>query len=420
MKEDFLHYIWKFKLLDATNLKTTTNVPVEVLNFGTFTGNQGPDFFNALLKIDGQIWAGNIEMHLKSSDWYAHQHQNDTNYNNVILHVVWEHDVDVFYPDNKPIPVLVLQQYVAPQLLEKYNTIKQSVSFIPCQNQIHTVPNHIWTFYKERLFFERLEDKATGLQHYITISQSNWEHVLFIALCKGFGLNTNKDAFEQMALRIPFSVFLKVRQNSLELEALFFGMLNLLTENPASAYEAELVKTFTYLKHKYKLTPLSFAPSFYKHRPDNFPTIRISQLAHLFAQHQHLFDAVLSAQSAADYEQVFITKTSPFWETHYTFQSESKHKIKPTTKPFVQLLLINIIIPLLYSYNKNINKDNIEDLMHLMNFLPPENNNTIKNFNILHIKAQSAFDSQVLLQLKNKYCDAFQCLHCAVGKFLIS
>lgn len=419
MREDFMHYIWRFKLLHSFDLKTVNHQKIEILNFGEFTQKQGPDFFNALLKIDNQLWAGNIEMHLKASDWYIHNHEKDSNYNNVILHVVWEYDVDVFYPNNQKIPVLVLQDYVAKNVIQKYTEIASNSGFIPCQNQINLVPNHIWNFYKERLFLERLENKSKLIQNYATTFQSNWDQITFITLSKAFGLNGNGEIFEQMALQIPFSVFLKVRSSNVLLEALFFGMLNMLPSNSIDPYEKELVIQFDYLRHKFNLQPLANVPSFYKHRPDNFPTIRLSQLANLFASKSHLFDQICNANKSEDLYEIFQISTTTYWNTHFTFQSESKFKIKKTSQAFIQLIIINSVIPLVYSYNKSINKENIDDLIHLVEFFPPENNNTINLFNKLQLPIQSAFDTQALLQLKKNYCDLFRCLHCVIGKHLI-
>lgn len=419
MKEDFMHYIWRFKLLNTNNLLTFDNQKIEIINFGSYTQKQGPDFFNALIKINNQLWAGNVEIHVKASDWYVHHHELDLNYNNVILHVVWEYDTDVFYSNNQKIPVLVLKNYVSNDLINKYTHFFSSTRFIPCQNQIKTVPNYIWDFYKERLFIERLEFKVQVIDKYIKITQSNWEQITFIALCKGFGLNTNGEIFEEMALKIPFTVFLKVKSNAISLESLFFGMLNMLPDQPTTDYEFNLLQEFKYLKHKFNLQPLLTSPSFYQHRPDNFPTIRLAQLANLFSSTATLFDSISNVNTIDELYQIFNCSTSNYWKNHYTFQSVSKHKIKKTTSSFIQLVIINSVIPLLYGYSKCIDKQNTDDLIQILKFLPSEKNNTILFFDKLQISTQSAFDSQVLIHLKKNYCDTLQCLHCAIGKYLI-
>jgi len=420
MKEDFMHYVWRFKLLDFRNLKTTNGLQLQILNFGTYTQAAGPDFFNALLKIGSHNWAGNIEMHLKSSDWYVHNHHLDHNYNNVILHVVWEHDVDVFYPDNKKIPVLVLKNYVPDSLIDKYHHFFAQTQFIPCGNQILTVPPHIINFFKERLFIERLAHKAEGIENLRKLTLDNWEQITFIALCKGFGLNTNAAIFEQMALAIPFSTFLKGKESTFQLEALFMGLTNLIPQEPCTDFELALQREFTYQAHKFKLQPLAVSPSFFKHRPDNFPTLRLAQLAQLFAGNKNsLFQTIHKAKSVAEFYQLFQISASEFWNTHYTFQSSSPYKVKKISKAFIQLLVVNTIIPLLYCYAQSTNQLDIDALIQMIKFLPPEKNNTITFFDKLHVPIETAFDSQAFLHLKKNYCDSLQCLHCAIGKYLI-
>jgi hypothetical protein len=419
MKEDFMHYVWRFKLLDTNNLITTAGEKIEIITFGSYLQIAGPDFFNAQIKIDNQLWAGNIEMHVKSSDWYLHNHQSDKNYDNVILHVVWEHDIDVFYPSNKKIPVLILKNYVAPGLVSNYLNIIDNKNGIPCQNQISDVPSHVWAFFKERLFIERLESKAMYIENYLHSFQNNWEYVTFIAICKGFGLKTNATIFEQMALKIPFSMYLKIKSSRIQLEALFFGLLNLIPNEPINEYEVQLQTEFDFLCNKFKLEPITVTPSFYKHRPDNFPTIRLAQLASVLARTSNIFDEILNAKSVTNFYILFDVTASDYWTNHYVFQAATTKRVKKISKSFIQLLIINTIIPILYAYNKSVGNENIDNLIHLINFLPPEKNNAINFFDKLQVPVNSAFDSQALLQLKNNYCDKLQCLHCAVGKYII-
>ena len=420
MKEDFLHYLWRFKQIDFNNLKTTHGLKIEVINFGTYTQLQGPDFFNALIKIDGQLWAGNVEMHVKASDWYIHHHEIDENYKNVILHVVWENDIEIFNAANQKIPILVLKNYVDVTLRKKYKNLIKSKYLINCNNQINQVPQYIISSWKERLFLERLENKTIFIEEIKQQTNSNWQQITFITLAKTFGLNTNGSLFKQMAQEIPYHILPKISSNLVSLEALFFGVLQLIPTEAVTAYELELKNEYQYLKHKFKLDITLNAPEFYKHRPDNFPTIRLAQLAYLLHKHKNIFSLITEAKSLDDFYAIFQVQTSQYWNHHYTFNSESAFKIKKTSKNFINLLLINAIIPLLYVYNKAMNKENIDELIYFMEFLPPENNNTTKIFNKLQFPISSAFDSQVVLHLKKNYCDLNKCLNCAIGKNLLN
>jgi len=211
MKEDFLHYIWLYKRLDVTNLKTTNNEIVSILNFGHYLQQAGPDFFNAQIVIANQKWAGNIEVHVKSSDWYVHHHEKDPNYNNVILHVVWEHDTPIFRKDNSEIPVLELKKYVSNDMLQKYNELRQQKTWIFCENQINDTTDFVWSNWQERLFFERLERKSVPIQQLLLQTNNDWEAVLFGMLAKNFGLNTNGEMFSKWHNRFRFHFLEKKR-----------------------------------------------------------------------------------------------------------------------------------------------------------------------------------------------------------------
>ncbi|MDG3583743.1 DUF2851 family protein [Galbibacter pacificus] len=254
MKEDFLHYIWKFKRLSPGKLVTETGESLQILLFGTHNKHTGSDFLNAKIKIAGQLWAGNVEPHIKSSHWYAHHHEKDAAYNNVILHVVWEHDVEVFNSGNGSIPTLALKGKIDSSTLAAYNNLLyRKKHFINCENQINTVDELFWERWLELLFFERLEQKAKLINAKLEHAKNDWEAVLFKMLCKNFGLKVNADAFLKIANAIPYTV---IRKNSVYkewLEALFYGKVLMLNENCTDAYFIKLKETYAYIKHKYKL-----------------------------------------------------------------------------------------------------------------------------------------------------------------------
>lgn len=421
MKEDFLHYIWLYKKLDVTNLKTTNNELLSILNFGQYLQQAGPDFFNAQIVIANQKWAGNIEIHVKSSDWYVHHHEKDANYNNVILHVVWEHDTPIFRKDNSEIPVLELKKYVSKEALQKYYELSAQKTWIFCENQIKETTNFVWSNWQERLFFERLERKSQFIQQLLQETENDWESVLFGMLAKNFGLNTNGEMFFKVAQSISFSL---IRKEALEvkyLEAILFGQANMFPEVLEEAYSLELKSWYDYIVVKYKLTKPILEPiQFFKHRPDNFPTIRIAQLAMLYHVHRNLFSLVIGVKNLDDIYQIFTVSVSDYWKIHYNFDKVSPRKDKTTSKAFIDLITINTIIPIQFAYATSLGKDNIEQLMNLLSKLSPEKNSIIEKFSTFGIPSKNAFQTQSLLQLKNDYCNHKKCLHCAIGLELLN
>ncbi|MFC4738900.1 DUF2851 family protein [Flavobacterium ponti] len=420
MKEDFLHHIWLNKRFDFSNLKTSDNQILQIVDFGRYLQMAGPDIFNAQLIIDNQKWAGNVEIHVKSSDWYLHNHENDTNYDNVILHVVWEHDAEVYRKDNSEIPVLELKNYVAKSELDKYNALTTSKSWIFCENDIATIDDLTFINWKERLFFERLERKAIPIQELLKETSNDWEFVLFVMLAKNFGLNVNGISFFEMAKSIPSNVLKKEVFDVENLEALFFGRANLLEEEKQDNYYKNLQIRWSFLKQKYELKNHYITPiQFFKLRPDNFPTIRLAQLAQLYHLNHSLFSKIVNAKSLIELYDIFKNATSIYWKTHYNFDKQSSSKPKNLSSAFIDLLIINTIIPIKFLYANENGKDSTEELLELISQIKPERNTIIDKFEVFKIKSKSAFDSQALLQLKNEYCNHKKCLHCNIGLALL-
>ena len=416
MKEDFLHYLWKFKKFDTTNLKTSNGEQVTILNVGQYLQLAGPDFFNAQITIDNQKWAGNVEIHIKSSDWYVHHHERDQAYESVILHVVWEHDAEIFRKNNTEIPVLELKHYVSKETLEKYQSLLTTKSWIYCEKQLEAINEFTVNNWKERLFFERLERKSINIQELLVQTNQDWEAVLFCLLAKNFGLNTNGELFLKIAQSIPFSVFRKESFELENIEALLFGKAGLLNIEKEDRYFKDLLSRFNYLEHKHQLEQSVFEPvQFFKHRPDNFPTIRLSQLANVYHSQQNLFSKVINANSIESIYDCFKVSVSNYWQTHYQFDKESPRKNKMLSKSFIDLIIINTIIPIQFAYAKSQGKEISEDLIRLMQNVAPESNTIIQKFSSLGVKSKNAFDTQSLLQLKNEYCNKSKCLECAIG-----
>lgn len=421
MQEDFLHFLWKYKKFDVLNLKTVNSEAIQLLDVGQHNHNSGPDFFNAKLKIAHQLWAGNVEIHIKSSDWYAHNHEIDKAYDNVILHVVWEHDAEIFRKDNSSIPTLVLQDFVPKNLIENYRQLfSKHHRWINCETHFAEVDTFVLSHWKERLYIERLERKSKQIEKLLNETNQHWEAVLFSMLFRNFGLKVNADAFESVAKSLDFSIVRKLQSQPEQLEALFFGQAGLLDETHEDAYFQSLQKSYRYLKQKFQLESDVVVPmQFFRLRPPNFPTIRLSQLAQLYCKHYNLFSQVISTSNIKDLYILFEVQTSDYWNTHYSFNSTSKLTPKKLTKSFIDLLIINTIIPIKYAFSKYKGEDGNEAIFELATAIKSEENSIIKKFNQLASVSTSALDSQALLQLKSYYCDENKCLQCAVGSALI-
>lgn len=420
MKEDFLHYLWKYKKFNLGNLQTSNGEEVVIIHSGQYLQLAGPDFFNAQISIGDQKWAGNVEIHCKSSDWYVHHHEKDQAYENVILHVVWEHDAAIFRNNNTEIPVLELKKHVAKETLENYQSLSLPKSWIFCEKQLEGIADFVLKNWQERLFFERLERKSKPIQDLLESTNHDWEAVLFGLLAKNFGLNTNGDAFLEMACAIPFGIIRKESFEAIQLESLFFGMTGLLDAEKEDVYFKDLRFKFYHLQLKHQLENRHTIPiQFFKHRPDNFPTIRLSQLANLYHTQQQLFSKIIAATSVKQISAVFGISVSKYWETHYQFDKESPKKKKLLSKAFIDLLIINTVVPLQFAYAKSQGKDITEYLIALLAEVLPEKNAIVDKFDSFGVVSQNAFETQSLLQLKNEYCNKTRCLECAIGVELL-
>ncbi|WNH11549.1 DUF2851 family protein [Thalassobellus suaedae] len=422
MQEDFLHYIWKHKKFLTANLKTETEESVFITSVGQHNLNAGPDFFNAQLKIGNQVWAGNVEIHVKSSDWFLHNHEKDEAYDNVILHVVWEHDTEVFRKDNTVISTLVLKNILESSILYNYKSLfRKQNKWINCENDFASIDSFILNNWMERLYFERLQRKAETIEVLLKDSKNDWEAVLFKMLTKNFGLKVNGESFFSIAQSIDFSIIRKTQSKQETLEALLFGQAGLLEQDFQNGYYLNLVKEYRFLKQKFILENKQVLPLyFFRLRPLNFPTIRLSQLASLYNTHQNLFSKIIETSDLDDFYDLFKVLTSVFWETHYTFQKESKASKKILSKSFIDLLLINTILPIKFCYAKHKGEEVDTNIIKIASAITSEKNSIIDAFNNLKKISKSSLESQALIQLKTEYCNKNKCLKCAIGNTLIS
>ncbi len=398
------------------DIKTTEGDLIAIVHTGLQNDLSGPDFFNAKIKIGAQLWAGNVEMHLKSSDWYWHNHEADPNYDNVILHVVWEHDAEIYRKDNSLIPTLVLKDRVENEILEAYQMLlERSPMVLNCEKDFKDFTDFQLRHWLERLYFERLESRSNLIIQLLNKTGNNWEAVLFILLCRGFGLKINADAFQKLAESFDFKIIQKLGVKSFSLEALLLGQARLIKDT--DLYGLNLKTEYDYLKHKFSLeNEFLESPQFFRLRPDNFPTIRLAQLAAVYAKHKSLFQKLMQEKKLAEFYKLFEIEVSEYWKTHYNFGKSHSERKKKLTSNFIDLLLINCVIPLKHSYANYIGEEDEQAIQDLISEIKVEKNSIISIFNQLRPgTAKDAMDSQALLQLKTEYCNLNKCLQCELG-----
>ena len=424
--EEILHYVWKHKIFPLKELKTTDGRCVEVLNPGLHNTDAGPDFSDAMIKIDGILWAGNVEIHQKASDWYNHHHDENPVYSNVILHVVGKDDVEVLYPDGKPIPQLVLP--IPQSVLTNYEQLLSVPENPRCGNVVRNLPLLLVHSWMSALYIERLEMRTKQIFERLEKCEKDWEHVLFITLARTFGFGKDGDAFEVWANTIPMSAVGKHRDDLFQIEAIFFGQAGLLDDEMISQvylsdaqkdnYYQNLKKEYRYLSQKFSLTPINpHIWKFLRLRPQNFPHIRIAQLAMLFYEQHFSLSHILNAKDVEALYSILDTHVSSYWETHYTFASTQSEPIsKQLTKATKDLIIINSIVPILFAYGKYKSREDLcERAVEILENLKPEQNRFITEWENAGVKCESAADSQALIHLTRQYCQPHECLRCRFG-----
>ena len=423
--ELLLHYVWKHKLFPLTELKTTDGKNVEVIDPGLHNMNAGPDFFNAKIRIGGTLWVGNVEIHDKASDWYLHKHDHDEHYNNVILHVCGTIDSQVKNQKGEyltqmelPIPDYVLQHYQQLLTLDQY---PPCYKIIP---QLTKLTIHSWM---SALQTERLEQKTEAIVHRVSACDGSWENGYFITLARNYGFGINSDAFETWAMHVPLHDVDHHRDNLFQIEAIFMGQAGLLELGTIperyqkaalnEGYFSKLRNEYLYLAHKFNLTPIDFKLwKFLRLRPQNFPHIRISQLANSYYQHKAGLSQLIECKSVKALKECLHTSVTPYWETHYTFGSISDKNQKNLSPFSINLLLINTAIPMLFAYGRYKGDEQLcNRAFDFLDQLKAENNYIVRQWQMVGLHVENAGDSQALIQLKKQYCDHRECLRCRIG-----
>jgi hypothetical protein len=417
MNENLLHFVWQTRRFDQSNLMTTLEEHLEIIYPGEYNTDAGADFQNARLKIDDTLWIGNVEIHLKASDWYRHGHQNDPAYANVILHVVMEEDKQIENSKGQLVPCLVMKNRIPGIIINSYQRLMASGQWIPCQASFQDVQEVIKSMWLERLVIERLEKKSNSVMIGLQQNSNNWEETFYQFMAKGFGLKINAEPFEQMARSMPLQILSRNRDRLFTIEALLFGVSGFLEQVFSDDYPKQLRNEFVLLKRKYKLTPIPLVSwKFLRLHPGNFPTIRISQFAALILKSSNLFSKVLETNNFGELKELLKVKASDYWQTHYRFDKLSKASDKVIGDSTIEAIAINTIIPFLFAYGKTLCDESIKArAVTLLESIKAEDNKILKGWDKLGMKAKNAAQSQSLLQLKNEYCDRKKCLHCAIG-----
>lgn len=415
MNEKLLQFIWQYQIFNAITLTTVQHEKLHILQPGIWNQNQGPDFKFARILLNGQEWIGNIELHVFASDWNLHQHDQDPNYHNVILHVVWQNDL----PEQK-IPVLELESRVPSLLLGRYKEWSFQPSFVSCANSAASLNEQIISPFISWLSAKRLQQKSLSIVSLVESLSGNWEEAFWRHLAKSFGHKVNAESFERMAENLPYKLLIRHHHQLKQIEAMLFGQAGLLNSNLEDAYAKELHDEFLFLRKKYQLKKNVFPLYFLRMRPINFPTVRLAQLAMLIHTHPDLFRKIKDVADIKEIKKILRTATSTYWDTHYRFDEPSVQQVKTIGDSLVDKLIMNTILPFIRVYQmKRGRTDSIDQLDEWPQLMKAENNTIISGYARMGWHARNMKESQGLIELKTTYCDQLKCLDCAIGRHLL-
>jgi len=417
--ERLLQYVWKYRLYSAVDLKTAEGVSVTVIDPGIQNTDAGPDFFNAKIQISGTVWAGNIEIHRKASDWKTHHHDRDPVYDSVILHVVEDADSAVYRTTGEIIPQVVMQ---IPEVIKSnMDWLLSRETSLPCAERIHEIEPILISTWMNTVLSERLERKVSDILILLEQYKDDWNEVFYIILTRNFGFGNNNEAFEWLAKSLPFRYIRKQRCNSLQIEALLFGQAGLLSDTHDDPYYQSLQQEYRFLQKKYKLKPVDYGSiKQLRMRPINFPHLRLAQLAAIWTHNDTLFSRILENNQLETLKTCFDVTLSEYWDTHYHFQFPSPMRKKTIGLNATNIILINTVVPILFAYGKKKQlPEYCTQSLQMLENIPPESNRLITGFTDAGIRIKNACDTQALIQLRREYCEKKKCLYCRIGFGLI-
>lgn len=415
MTEKLFQFIWQFQYFNRGELRTTAGEIVEILNPGQFNTNQGPDFSDARIRIGKTLWVGSVELHIRTSDWGRHRHDKDSNYNNVILHVVWEDD-----GTTGSIPVLELINRIPGLLLQRYEELMHSAAFIPCERNIAAVRPVIWKSWKDRLVAERLLRRTNVVHGFLQQNNFHWEETFWWLLARNFGAKINADAFEAIARSLPLKILSRHKTQIHQLEGLLMGQAGFLNGSFNEDYPTLLQKEYRFYRKKYNLREALVRPLFLRMRPGNFPTIRLAQLAMLVHGSAHLFSKIRDEEKLQNIREWFDVTANDYWHYHYRFDELSAFKKKKLGGSMTDIIIVNTICPVLFAFGNYHDEQKYQDrALDWLEQTGAEINSITSGFADLGFENRTAFDSQALIELKNEYCNKKRCLECAVGNVIL-
>lgn len=420
--EDLLHYIWKYRLYRVPDLKSTSGESLEVISPGLHNHHAGPDFSNAKIRIGDTIWAGNVEIHIRSSDWYRHHHHVDKAYDNVILHVVAYHDQSIFRTDGTEITVLEIDKLIPQAISKNYDELMAGLNWIPCEKKIMLVDQNYINTCLARVLIERLEEKSELIEKLLVEVKGSWDDAFYIILARNFGFKINALPFEMLARSIPQSLLARYKDRPLQIEALIFGQAGFLDHKMKDPYPQLLWREYCFLKKKHDLTPLDkYLWKYMRLRPHNFPSVRLAQYAALIIRSNHLFFEMIHERDIELIERKFNNlKLNEYWNTHYRFDQNSSYSEITLGKEAINNILINTVAVFLFAFGHiRGSESHLERALILLESLKPERNAIIQRFYEIGVNSGNAAISQALIQLKKSYCDQKKCLTCGIGvKFM--
>lgn len=420
--EKLMQYIWQHRLWCITEMFTVNGCRVRIIDPGTLNTDSGPDFFNAKIEIDGNLWVGNVEIHTRASDWKRHRHDQDKAYDSVILHVVEKDDAPVYRSTGELIPQMILNYNHNFHL--KYAELVNSTSGLPCAGQLKDTPTIIIAEWLQSLAFERLQSKTERINTLYNTFNGSWEDVCYVTLSRNLGFGINNDAFERLARRTPLRLLHKHCDSLLQIEALLFGQAGMLNSKlyTHDAYYQQLCNEYTFLANKFSLTPMNAeAWKSFRIRPQNFPHRRIAMLAHYILDGFRLMESILQAKDEKTLRELFTIELTGYWANHYSFGDKGSGSQKALGNGSIDIILINTVAPLYYAYSTITgNYDTSDRAIALLESLRPEKNSIIESFTRAGVKCEDALSSQALIQAKKEYCDTRKCLYCTIGHRLLS
>lgn len=420
-REELLQFIWEQRLFDPLNLCTMDGETVEVIRPGSLHRNSGPDLVEAQVRIGGQVWAGNVEVHIRSSEWYAHGHEKDPAYDNVVLHVVYEHDLDVRTKGGVRVPTVELKNRIASARLETFKELMRTKAWVPCEPQFDHVDRSRLPMWLERVLIERLERKCADVEALYTQLNGDALETFWHLLARGFGFKVNAEPFGMLAQALPLKVMLKYRDDPMRTEALLFGQAGLLHVDFLDDHPRALQQEHRILAALHGLKPAPVAAwQFGRLRPPNFPTVRLAQLAQVIARSDGSFTHLLEQDDPAVINEHLQVEAAGYWLTHYRFDQSSKPGPKRLGADAAHGLIINAIVPYLFAMGRVQGREDFgERALTLLEALPAEQNTIVDGWAQLGVKADTAARSQALIELKNQYCGQRRCLSCVVGMDLL-